>query len=149
MNRHRQITAFYIETLVLILVFVSIILVLTGVFSLSKRDSREARRLTNAVTLSQSAAEAVSASGSEDELFALLDRGGNAVRMTGASGVTAFYDTDMRPDPQGALRVEVTWQPEMTGTGTIVRSVILARYSGEEEPVYRLETAVLLGEVSP
>ena len=37
MRRHEHITAFYIETLLLIVVFVSIILVLTGVFGLSRR----------------------------------------------------------------------------------------------------------------
>ena len=149
MRRHEHITAFYIETLLLIVVFVSIILVLTGVFGLSRRRSSEAKLLTNAVTLSQNAAEALAAADSQASLLALLDEKNNAVPMPGTAGVMAFYDADMRPDPKGALRLDVTWLPEDTETGTLVRSVIQARYNGGEEPVYELKTAVYLREVTP
>ena len=147
MKTHRQVTAFYIETLLLVLVFVGIILVLTGVFSLAKRESREAELLSGAVTLSQNAAEAVSAADSEEELLALLDRDGNA--SLGQEGVTARYDEDMRPDPSGALRLDVTWQPEAAEGGTLVRSRITVTCQGRAEPIYTLDTASFIGEVAP
>ena len=149
MRRHSHITGFYIETLLLVLVFIAIILSLTGVFGMARRRSAEARLLTNAVTLSQNAAEALAASDSPETLMALLDERDNALLMHGAPGVTASYDADMRPDPKGALRVDVSWQPEETDAGTLVRSVILTRWNGGEEPLYRLETAVYLRGVTP
>jgi len=146
MKRKEHITAFYLETLVLILVFIAIILVLTSIFGMAKARSGEAKLLTNAVTLAGNAAEAVSAAGSEEELLSLLDREGNAQKMPDTAGVTAFYDTDMRPDPAGKLRLDVTWLPEEGEAGTLVRSAILVSYDGRTEPVYRLDTAVLLKE---
>ena len=147
MKTHRQVTAFYIETLLLVLVFVGIILVLTGVFSLAKRESREAELLSDAVTLSQNAAEAVSAADSEEELLTLLNRNGNAA--LGPEGVSACYDTQMRPDPSGALWVGVTWQPESTEGGVLVRSRITVTCQGRAEPIYALDTASFIGEVAP
>ena len=146
MKKNGHITAFYVETLLLILVFIAIILVLTSIFGMAKAQSREARLLTNAVTLAGNAAEAVSASGSEEELLALLDERDNAVEMPDAVGVIASYDADMSPDPKGKLHLHVTWLPEKAEAGTMVRSTILAYWADQPEPVYRLDTAVFLKE---
>ena len=108
MKRKGHITAFYLETLLLILVFVAILLVLTSVFGMAKAQSSEAKLLTNAVTLAGNAAEAVSASDREDTLLALLNENENAETMKDTIGVTARYDTEMRPDPDGKLRLDVT-----------------------------------------
>lgn len=146
MKRKGHITAFYLETLLLILVFVAILLVLTSVFGMAKAQSSEAKLLTNAVTLAGNAAEAVSASDSEDTLLALLNENENAETMKDTAGVTARYDTEMRPDPDGKLRLDVTWLPERVEAGTMVRSVIMVYWANQPEPVYRLDTAVLLKE---
>ena len=61
----KHITSFYAETLILILVFVAVILTLTQVFGLAKKQSEEAKLLTSAVTLAQNAAEALSVSASD------------------------------------------------------------------------------------
>ena len=61
MKKNGHITAFYLETLLLIVVFIGIILILTQVFGLGRVQSVEAGRLTDAVILAQNAAEAVSA----------------------------------------------------------------------------------------
>ena len=149
MKRHEHIPAFFIETLLLVQDFVSVILVLTGVFGLARRRSGEAKLLTNAVTLAQNAAEAVAAADSDLSLLKLLDERDNAVRLRDTAGVMAFYDTEMRPDSKGALRVDVTWLPTQTDTGTLVQSVIEVRYNGQPEPVYRLDTAAYLRGVTP
>ena len=102
MNKKEHITAFYLETLLMIAVFISIILVLTRVFGSARAQSARAKHLTEAVTLAQNTAEAVSASGSAKELRALLDQGGNAVLQEkggGAFAVVAAYDLSMNPVP--------------------------------------------------
>ena len=148
MKKSGHITGFYLETLILITVFISIILVLTQVFGLARVQSARARELTEAVALAGNAAEAVSASETENALLALLDENGNARPMPDTAGVTACYDADLNPAPQGDYRVDVTWLPEETETGTMIRSVIEVRCGENSEPVYRLETESFRPEVS-
>ena len=144
MKKNEHITAFYLETLLLIVVFLSIILVLTNIFGLGRVNSAEAERLNNAVCLAQNTAEAVSESESSEQLLNLLNEDGNAAAADG--GVTAYYDSDMRPDPDGDYRVDVTWTPAPGESGTLVSSEILVHYRDFDEPVYTLDTAVYLKE---
>lgn len=146
--KKQQITAFYLEALLLIVVFVGIILVLTSIFGLSKARSSDAKLLTNAVSLAQNTAEAVSAADSPEALLALLDEGNaELVDADGQTSVCARYDADMTPDPAGAMRVEATWQPEEGAAGTLVSSTIRVLCEGTE-PVYTLDTAIFLPEVT-
>ena len=131
----KHITSFYVETLILILVFVAVILTLTQVFGMAKKQSEEAKLLTDAVTLAQNAAEAFSVSESPETLFALLDEG-NAVLDGGC--VTASYDTDRTPDPDGVLTVVVERSSDSRWDAEGVIRVI-RRDTGEE--IYSLETA--------
>ena len=138
---NKRVTSFYIETLILIVVFIAVILALTQVFGLAKKQSEEAKLLTGAVTLAQNAAEAFSAADSEETLFALLDEGGNADRRGGM--VTASYGADMQPDPDGILRVEIeriSATPQ-TAAGTIR---VIRQDTGEE--IYSIETAAYFPE---
>lgn len=106
----KRITGFYVETLVLIAVFICIILVITQAFGAAKVKSTEAKLLTNSVALAENAAEAMSASADIEELAGLLDRG-NIRLDSGGSQVEARYDRDMNPDPDGELKVTVQWSP--------------------------------------
>lgn len=146
MKKNGHITAFYLETLLLIVVFIGIILILTQVFGLGRTQSVEAKRLTDAVILAQNAAEAVSAAEGSEELLALLNENGNAAALPDTLGVAARYDTDMRPDPAGELRVDVCCTVEESG---LVQGHIQVFRQGAEAPVYELETAALWKEVSP
>ena len=132
---NKRVTSFYVETLILIVVFVAVILALTQVFGLAKKQSEEAKLLTGAVTLAQNAAEAFSAADSAESLFALLDEGGNAVLEAG--GVTASYGADLQPDPDGVLRVEIERFSESrrTAEGTIR---VVQRDTGKE--IYSIGT---------
>ena len=149
MKRNGQITAFYIETLLLIVVFLAIILVLTQVFGLARQQTAAARQLTDAVMLAGNAAEAVSISENCEELLSLLTENGNASARPDASGVTACYDDEKNPDPQGAYRVDVSWRPQKTANGTMISSVILVHHGDAEKPVYRLKTAAFREEGTP
>ena len=101
MKKHSHITGFYLETLMLIVVFLVIILILTQVFGLAQMQSTKAKRLTGAVILAQNAAEAVSASRTPEDLLTLLNDGDNAFPMPDTAGVTARYDSDLNPDAKG------------------------------------------------
>lgn len=147
--KKQHITAFYLETLLLILVFVAIILVLSQIFGIGKAQSSQAKLLTNAVCLAGNGAEAVSASGSEAELQALLDQNGNTAWRQGDPPVLSVrYDTDMRPDPAGRLRMDITWVPGGETEERFVTSTISVYYGEQTKPVYALDTAVFLGEVA-
>lgn len=151
MKKNQHITAFYLETILLIVVFMTIIMLLTNVFGAGRSQSVEAKRLTNAVCLAENAAEAVSASDSFDVLQALLDEADNTELVEGspAPTVDARYDEKMQPDPEGRYHVQVSWEPEAAGagTGSLVSSDVTVTYEGMKEPIYHLETAVYLKEV--
>ena len=73
MKQKGQITAFYIETLIMITVMMGILLVLSQILGISRKESIQARRLTQAVTIAQSAAEAASSAGDLDSFQEALD----------------------------------------------------------------------------
>ena len=125
----KHITAFYFETLLMILVFVAMILVLSGVFGGARARSAEARHLTKAVDIAGSAAEAVAASSSPEELE----------RTLGALGETTREDGKLTLR-EGEYLTEVTWEPD----GELTESKITVFWDGRE--VYSLATAVFTGE---
>ena len=121
----KHITAFYLETLLLIAVLVAVILVLTGVFSGAKAQSARAGRLTQAVVLAENAAEAVAASDSLEAVQGLLDENGNT--RVEDRVLTVFHD---------AFQVHITWEPN----GALASSTITVFWNDSE--IYALETAV-------
>lgn len=149
MNRERTMTAFYLETVLMVIIFVLVIMILSQVFGLSRKQSTEAELLTNAVCLAQNTAEAVAASGSEKALLELLDENGNAVltKTDGAPSLTAYYDAGMHPVAEASageesLRVEVTLNPSPGETGDLVASDIAVYEGSGDKPVYTLQTGV-------
>lgn len=153
MSKGRHMTAFYLETVLMVIIFVLVIAALAQVFSMAKTESRQAEQLTNAVCLAQNAAEAVAAAGSEEELSQLLQENGNVTAEKG--GLTAWYDGKLQPvsaeaaaaDPS-SMRMEVSWEPgkEEPGAGTMVNSTIAVYEGAAQEPVYTLDTGVYLRE---
>lgn len=119
MKQKGHFTAFYIETLVMILVFVGIILVLTQVFAAAKKKSAEAKTLTTAVCLAENLAEAFQAAETPDELYRLLDAAGTHESDGSLSGsvnsFTALYNDDMKLAPGGAYRMEMNWGTAESG----------------------------------
>ena len=141
MKRNGSITAFYFETLLLIVVFLGVILVLTQVFGLARQQSAAAEQLTDAVTLAGNAAEAVSCSESVDTLLQLLNEENNAVRRPDGMGVLARYNAALLPAENGDYCVEISWVPESSGAGQLIRSEIRVLFGGDAKEVYRLQTA--------
>lgn len=147
MKKDGRLTAFYMEMLLLGLIFTLMVMVLVRVFALGSLESRRAAELNTAVSLAENAAEAVSASSSKGELEALLNEAGNAGQtvQNGGTGVLALYDRNGRPDPAGVMEVLVSWTPEKTPGGTLVHSDISVRGADHQE-IYFLQTAVFLEE---
>ena len=132
-------TAFYIETLLLIVAFVAVILVLTRTFGEARRESARARELTDAVILAQNAAEAVSASESLDDL----------ARLLGETQTVELRDGKLFAVSGDGYVTEVSWEPGGEEAGTLVSSTIAVRLQGTVDPIYELDTAVFLREVQP
>lgn len=163
MKEKRQITAFYLETLLIMVVFVSITMVLTRVFGSASVRSMQAESLTNAVTLAQNTAEAVSAARDPQDLCTLLDEDRNAVLEekdeSGAFRILACYDSRMKPvrlledgeaktpfsgHADSDLIVEAVWeQTEDPSDDGALAHVTISVYKGTAgKAVYSLETAV-------
>ncbi len=151
-NKKRHMSEFFIETLVLVVIFIVVILVLTRVFALSGRMSTRAGLLTRAVRLAENAGEAVAASDSPETLLRLLEENGNVrLNREGETDILdARYDEDMRPAKDGSFRVKITWKTE-ENMPDFAESVVAVYWMEETEPVYSLETAVYFGggEVLP
>lgn len=168
MKEKRQITTFYLETLLMMVVFVSIIMVLTRVFGGARARSLQAEHLTNAVTLAQNTAEAVSASGTPGDLCAILNEDRNAVLLEedggGRARVRAYYDGRMKPvpvkeddfnenggqtqytlsgDTGDGLVVEAVWEKPEAEDSALAQVSISVYGAAAGEELYSLRTAVL------
>ena len=140
----KHITGFYIEVLLLIVVFIVMILVLTRIFGLGKMESVRANRLTNAVTLASDAAEAASGSENILDLEALLKENNNTVRENPET-LSASYAADLSPAAGGVYKVTVHWLKQEASD--LVNVWIDVFYKSDKEPVYSLETAVCTSAV--
>ncbi len=141
MKKKDHITAFYLEALLLIAVFVGVIMLLTSVFAQARLESSRAKQLSDAVTLAQKGAEAFAASESPEELFGLLNDEGNGAEIDGAQYPSyAFcYDSGLEPDPEGFYSMIICWRPEGDG---YIGSRIEVYGSGSKDSIYTLETGV-------
>ena len=133
--KSKRTTAFYLETLLLIVVFLIVILVLTRTFGNARRESASARELTNAVLTAQNAAEAVSAPKDIESLSSLL----------GSEGPARVSEGKVLAE-RGDYRLEVTWEPEQQPGGSLVSSRITVFLGDGGKAIYELDTAVFLQE---
>ena len=147
MKSRNQITAFYVEALLLILVFVAIILVLTHVFGLGMSESSEANILTDSVTLAQNSAEAVAASDSSEELEEILSNSGlDRCEIRSDGKLEVVYDADLVPlkaedgNKEGTYKVLIDWEEDQSDAAMISANISVY-YRDSEKPSYVLETA--------
>ena len=147
MKKNGHITSFYIETLMLIIVFIAMILVITQIFGEARLASNRAKILTNAVTLAQNAAESFEAADSPETLQRLLCFDENGVQAGSDLGfpdgpdrpvLSCAFGEDMKPAVGAPYLLQLQWMPEDDG---LVRTQISVFYAGQKESVYTLETA--------
>lgn len=164
-SKHEHITAFYIETLLLIVSFVLVILMLTNVFGLGKRESSRAQDLTNAVRLAETGAEAFAAAEGPAELAEILDEGNVTLASTSSQYpvppkdrlpalIFAYYDKDLQPVPedQSVYRLVISWTPDdktASGDSVLANGTVSVNRTGSDEDLYSLDTAVYIQEVRP
>ena len=105
--RHRRDTAFTVELLGLFILLIVVITVISSVFVMSRAHSLQAKQLTEAVILAESAAETASAAPDNDKLVeaaAAMDNSyGHEAASTegsGSDGITVFIAASVeRYDP--------------------------------------------------
>lgn len=150
MSKRSHSTAFYAEALILIIVFISIILVITNVFGSGLIRSTEAKTLTDSVVLAQNAAEMAAASSDEEELLERLNENGNAaVSSENGDVIEARYNDSLEADNNGKYILGISWEAEKNGNGELVHNSINVRIDGETEPIYSIESAVYVKEERP
>ena len=153
MKKRGEITAFYVETLLMVLVMIGILLVLAKVFGLAKGESVRAKRLTEAVTLAASTAEVLSA---EEDIAAAGEKigleewtvvpGGANTEEAGANQAAASGSGVYRWRRNGLfgkqISTEVLYQVKVTRTKVsedLAEDVIEIFAGGGSEPIYSLE----------
>ena len=154
MKQRRHLTAFYLETLIMILVVIGILLVLTQVMGSSRNQSARAKRLTEAVVIAQNTAEmAAQYSDLSDLGYALhlddFEKDGEEFGKQHCEGTWRwehlqtdkdanvqlnYYETDYR------VSVDRTWEDNMA------RDIIEVRVEGSEEATYTLEAKTYQAE---
>ena len=135
-DRHR-ITAFYMEMLLLVMVFTGVIVILSGVFATAKEQSSKARSLNGAVRLAENAAEIVAGTDDRGEMVDLLGGDNSAACHLESKKIIARYNGDMEPDPDGGFLVVITWDDK---EDLVDYNITVTWQDGE--PVYELKTSV-------
>lgn len=135
-DRHR-ITAFYMEMLLLVMVFTGVIVILSGVFATAKEQSSKARSLNGAVRLAENAAEIVAGTDDRSEMVDLLGGDNSAACHLESKKIIARYNGDMEPDPDGGFLVAITWDDK---EDLVDYNITVTWQDGD--PVYELETSV-------
>ncbi len=143
---HSPVVAFYMETLLLIVVFVGILILLVQVFGLGKQRSAEARLLTTAVALAENTAEAAAARENGQDVLALLSENGNAMieetaSENGSYVIEAHYRADGTPDMNGILSVRLVCTRTPGEAGAWDEYAITVSESGRETPLYELASS--------
>ena len=153
MKQRRHLTTFYLETLIKILVVIGILLVLTQVLGSSRNQSARAKRLTEAVTIAQSTAEAAAQyrdladlhyalrlddfvkDGAEGEKqhCAGIWRWEHILSDKDANVQLNYYETDYH------VSIDRTWEDN------VARDIIEVRAADSKELIYTLEAQTWKG----
>ena len=139
MNERRAVTAFYVETLMMILVFIGIMMVLTRIFVLSKTQENEARNLTRAVTIAGNVAEGLSLSDDVETNMKKTGLEGSLVENTEKKKIYEGKWTwpGKNPGQKGQnYKVRIT----LTRDRKMVHHLIQIYCGDEKKPVYTIET---------
>lgn len=143
-----HLTAFYVETLVMVIAFACVLLILTQIMGTSRKQSSRARHLNEGVRLAQEAAEALSYARSPDELGELLGQDGQAEKLDRdvLTYRTYFDENGLPAVDDWYYSVDTTWEPD-ADSRRFINSTITVNHKGENAPVYELTTGVYVREV--
>ena len=140
MKRTRNI-AFIVELLLLFVILLFVIVVITKTFMASRNQSLHARYLTEAVCIAEEIAEVTEGSAdlagaaslirSLEEVQDTEETGGQTL------GIAMLFKAE--DGKQDAFDVDLTWEEELSGEGTLVRENIAVFSKDAADPVYVLE----------
>ena len=131
MQNKQHATSFYIETLILVLVFTISILILTQVFGRARITSAEASDLTRAVRIAENIAESAHAANSYVELTAMM---GSSAAVS-ENMITERFSADMKPSSDGLYEARVSWEGD---EGFVLYHISVSR---DGKVIYELNTA--------
>ena len=130
MNEKKDL-GFRIEMILMLVIFIGVILVLTRVFSLAELQSRRADHLTDAVILASNGAEVFRSAEDEEEICAILNENGNAVKE---DKVRVYYNDELHPESSGSYCLEIGSEKE----DGFINAEIAVYY--QDELIYELNT---------
>ncbi|MBO6164307.1 MAG: type II secretion system protein [Lachnospiraceae bacterium] len=138
MKKRGEITAFYVETLVMIVVMIGILLVLTRIFGIARGESVRAKRLSEAVTIAQNIEESLQLDTSEKLPEGTLPlRDIEEKRESTTEQYIGYYDwTDTDSTTARTYRVEVTRQ---WLSDTLAQDTIAVSAEDGGEAIYTLQ----------
>ena len=138
--KQKQNFGFYMETIIMLLVFMIAISNIVRVFTASYGKSRNAEHLTDAVILASNGAELVLASQSPEEIMSVLKDAGPELED---SVITAHFDDNLEMSKDGPIEMKIDWQET---EADFAHAVITVSYSAME--LYTLTTGKYLESAS-
>ncbi len=120
-----------LQIIAMLSVFILAVLILSKAFIAAGERSREASKLSYAVTLASDGADVFLSAKDEEEMFAVLNEENNAVQN---KGIDVYYDDDLKADRNGSFRMEIRTKE---GGGFIEADIMV--YHGDEL-IYSLNT---------
>lgn len=138
MKKRGEITAFYVETLVMIVVMIGILLVLTRIFGIARGESVRAKHLSEAVTIAQNIEESLQMDTSEKLPEGTLPLRDIEEKREGTSEqYSGYYDwTDTDSTTARVYRVEITRQ---WLSDTLAKDTIAVSAEDGGEAIYTLQ----------
>ena len=130
MKRNRL---FSMQAVLMLLSAILAITILSRIFALAKKQSREAELLNKAVRLAANGAEVFLAEKDELSVYRVLNENDNAIL---ALEVIALYDEELNPDQNGDLVLAIA----ISEDGDLYEALIKVYYYDRE--LYSLKTAV-------
>ncbi len=139
MSDRRAVTDFYVETLMMILVFIGIMMVLTRIFVLSKAQENKARNLTRAVTIAANVAEGLSLS---DDIEKEMNEIGLTGSLTEDTQEKKIYEGDWKWTGRDRKNQAQDYRVRITCTldAGMAHYLIEVFHGSDKKPVYELKT---------
>ena len=131
----KKMTAFYVESLLLVGCFIAVILIVTSVFGKSRAMSEEAKILTSSVMVSENAAEIFQSHPDEAFMRELLDEENLS---ESENGFALRYDAEGKPDALGTIELRISVSD---GSGTLRNLCVTAVKHETGKEIFRIETS--------
>ena len=137
MKKHN--TAFVVEMLLLFVILLFVVVTVTRVFVASRKQSLDAKHLTEAVCLAENVAESAASAENTGEIADIF-RGLDGVTAVEENADGIDLSMKLSADASDTYRAHFTADEEPGSAGTYVAGTIEIYYENETEPVYTLTT---------